>query len=217
MLTPLLKSRQPRLQGHLLIVLCSYRGGIGDPPPFSFGRYAPKLGPIARLLDRACLFSLREFIASNRDFFANVRSVEYQLGLLQDVLSIASPSTVTIRIEEQMAQSKVCNRLASFGEVEVRSSGDLLCENDVADSVLLIYPDALGLGWGRLESMLATTESVYIVNGRRRIFPLNAHMRIRLGWHRFLATTRVTELLASIVILPLAAGFAAVDVFRGKS
>jgi hypothetical protein len=216
MLTPLLESSQPQLQGRLLVVLCSYRGGIGNPPPFSFARLVPRLGPIARLLDRLSLLSLRQFIASNRDFFANVRTVGYQVGLIEDALRLASPSGVTIRVDEALAQDAACEQLASFGQVEVRAAGNLLSANETADSVLLIYPDALGLGWAPLESRLPRGQ-VYAVNGRRRIFPFNANARRKLRWRRVLASTRATELLATIAIVPLAAGLAAWDVLRGKS
>lgn len=216
MLTPLLKSPQPQLYGRLLVVICSYRGGIGNPPPFSFARFVPQLGLIARLLDRVSLLYLRQFVASNRDFFANVRPFEYQVGLLEDVLCLASPSGVTIRVDETLAQDAACEQLASFGQVEVRAAGDLLCANEAADSVLLIYPDALGLGWAPLESC-RPSGPVYAVNGRRRIFPLNARTRRKLRWRRLLASTRATELLATIAIVPLAAGLAAWDALRGKS
>jgi hypothetical protein len=216
MLTSLLESPQPQFQGCLLVVLCSYRGGIGNPPPFSFARLVPRLGPIARLLDRLSLLSLRQFIATNRDFFANVRTVGYQVGLLEDALRLASLSGLTIRVDEALAQDAACEQLASFGQVEVKAAGDLLSANESADSVLLIYPDALGLGWAPLESRLPRGQ-VYAVNGRRRIFPFNANARRKLRWRRLLASTRATELLATIAIVPLAAGLAAWDALRVKT
>ncbi len=216
MLTPLLESSQPQLEGRLLVVLCSYRGGIGNPPAFSFASLVPRLGPIARLLDRLSLLSLRQFIASNRDHFANVRTVGYQVGLLKDALRQGSPVDVTIRVDEVLAQDAACEQLASFGQVEVRTAGDLLDANETADSMLLIYPDALGLGWASLESRLPSGR-VYVVNGRRRIFSLDASTSRKLRWRRLLASTRVTELLATLAIVPLAAGLAAWDALRGKS
>jgi hypothetical protein len=216
MLTPLLESSQPQLQGRLLVVFCSYRGGIGNSPPFSFASLVPQLGLISRLLDRLSLLSLRQFIASNRDFFANVRTVGYQVGLLEDALRLASPSSVTIRVDEALAQDAACEQMASFGQIEVRAASDLLGAKEIADGVLLIYPDALGLGWAPLESHLPIVP-VYVVNGRRRIFSLNASTSRRLRWRRLLANTRVTELLATIAIVPLAAGLAAWDALRGKS
>lgn len=216
MLTATLQTPFPKLQGRLLVVVCSYRGGIGNPPPYSFARFVPQLGSIARLLDRLSLFSLRQFIASNRDFFANVRTVGYQVGLLEDALRLASPSSVTIRVDEALAQDAASDQMASFGQIEVRAASDLLGGKEIADGVLLIYPDALGLGWAPLESHLPTVP-VYVVNGRRRIFSLNASTSRRLRWRRLLANTRVTELLATIAIVPLAAGLAAWDALRGKS
>lgn len=216
MLTATLQTPFPKLQGRLLVVVCSYRGGIGNPPPYSFARFVPQLGPIARLLDRLSLFSLRQFIASNRDFFANVRTVGYQVGLLEDALRLASPSGVTIGVDEVLAHDAACAQLAPLGEVQVRAASNLLSANETADNVLLIYPDALGLGWAPLESHLPSVP-VYVVNGRRRIFSLNASTSRRLRWRRLLANTRVTELLATIAIVPLAAGLAAWDALRGKS
>ena len=216
MLTPLLESQQLQLHGRLLVVICSYRGGIGNPAPFSFGSAVSRFGRVARLLDRVSLLPLRQFIASNRDFFANVRTVGYQVGLLEDALRLASPSGVTIRVDAALAQDPACAQLAKFGTVETRAAGDLLSANEAADSVLVIYPDALGLGWAPLRRVCRRTR-VYVLNGRRRIFPFNADTRRKLRWRRLLANTRVTELLASIAIVPLAACLAAWDALRGKA
>jgi hypothetical protein len=216
MLTAPLNAPFPGLGDQLLIIVCSYRGGIGNPPPFSFARFAPQLGIIAGLLDRLSLLSLRHFIASNRDFFANVRTIEYQVGLLEDALRVMTPSGVTIRVDQALAQDAAFERLRPSGQVEVRAADDLVSANEVADSVLLIYPDALGLGWAPLEMRLPSVP-VYVINGRRRIFLLTAIVRRKLCWRRLLANTRVAELLASIAIVPLAAYLAALDALRGKS
>lgn len=216
MLTPPLESPLPRCEGHLLVVLCSYRGGIGNPPPFSFARCVPRLGRAAMLLDRASLLSLREFIASNRDFFANVRNVPYQIDLLNHALRLLMPSAVSIRVDEALEQDVDFELLASLGSIEVRAARDLLSANETADNIVIIYPDALGHGWACLESRLPK-EKVYILNGRRRIFPFNADTKRKLRFRRVLASTRATELLAAIAILPIAAGLAAWDTVRGKS
>lgn len=214
--TPLLETPLPQFRGRLLVVLCSYRGGIGNPPPLSFARLVPKLGPVTRELDRLSLLTLRQFIASNRDYFANVRPVSYQVDLLEDAIRLGSPSSVTIRIDQALAQDAACARLRMLGQIEVRAARDLMGTNEPADSVLVIYPDALGLGWASLELRLPEGKA-YVLNGRRRIFALDANARWGLRWRRLLANTRVTELLASLAIIPLAAGLAAWDALRGRS
>lgn len=216
MLTPLRETPLPQFRGRLLVVLCSYRGGIGNPPPFSFSRLVPRLGLVARLMDRLSLLRLRQFIASNRDFFANVRPMVYQVGLLEDALRLGSPSEVTIRVDQALAQDAASAQLVALGQIEVRAARDLLGPAEPADNTLVVYPDALGLGWASLESRLSEGKA-YVLTGRRRIFAFDAHALKGLRRRRLLANTRVTELLVSMLIIPVAAGLAAWDALHGKS
>lgn len=216
MLTPLLESSLPQFHGRLLVVVCSYRGGIGNPPPFAFSSRMPRLYRIARLLDGLSLLFLRQFIAANRDFFANIRPLDYQAGLLDDALRLGAPAEVTIRVDQALSGHPAMARVQSMGQTEVRPAAELLGPHELADQVLVIYPDALGLGWARLESLLPSGRA-FGVNGRRRIFPLDAAARRWLRWRRLMANTRLPELLATVAIVPLAAGLAAWDALRGKS
>jgi hypothetical protein len=167
-------------------------------------------------LDRLGLLSLRQFIASNRDFFANPKSLAYQAGLIEDLLRSTAPVQVTIALDRNLEGDLARVMLESLGDVRVSSPRDLAFSDGEADAIVVVYPDALGLGWAALERRLAGAP-VFILNGRRRIRSLDGPTRRRLRWHRMLATTRVPELAASLVVVPVAAMLAAWDAVRGKS
>lgn len=216
MLTAPLHSAIPKLDGRLLVVVCSFRGGIGNPPPFSVARKAPWLGRLGGILDRVALLNLRQFIASNRDFFANPRSLAYQAGLIEDLLDSTKPAQTAIALDRNFEGDPARAMLDSLGSVCVRAPADLISRDDKADAIVVVYPDALGLGWGPLEDRLPGT-TAYLLNGRRRIRPFGAAARRRLRLHRLLATTRIPELAASLAVVPIAASLAAWDALRGKS
>jgi len=216
MLTPPLNSILPKIEGRLLIIVCSYRGGIGNPAPFSLAHAMPRLGKIGRLLDILLLLNLRRFIASNRDFFANPRSLKYQTGLIEELLQMTSPSQITIALDQALEADSARPALNAFGSVIVRDPKDLHLGHENVDAVVTIYPDALGLGWGALEADLMGTNT-YLLNGRRRILPLNTHTKGKLRWRRMLAIIRAPELIASLLVIPLAAILAGLDALRGKS
>jgi hypothetical protein len=216
MLTAPLHSTFPKLDGRLLIIVCSYRGGIGNPPPFSLARTLPWSGRFGRLADRLMFLNLRQFIAANRDFFANARTLAYQAGLVGELLGMSAPAQVTIALDRAFETDEARSTFESFGSVSIRDPGDLARGCDDADAVVVVYPEALGLGWEPLEARLAEANA-YLLNGRRRIQPFNARAQRLLRWHRLWATTRIPELVASVAIVPVAAVLAAWDAMRGKS
>jgi|GEM_PF-4228674 len=218
MLTPTLKTPFPKLEGRLLVVVCSYRGGTGNPPPFSFARVMSRLGRPGGIFDRLALLNLRQFIAANRDFFANARTLAYQAGLVEDLLQVVGPLQVTIALDRAFESDPVRTVFDNLGEVQLRSPAELVRGDDGANSIVVVYPDALGLGWSTLEArLIATGTPTYLLNGRRRIQVLDVPAHRRLRWHRLLATTRIPELVMSIVVVPLAALLATGDALRGKS
>jgi hypothetical protein len=214
-LTPQLGCPTPELNGKLLVLLCSYRGGIDNNTPFSFGASIPWAGPFSRLLDRLTFLNLRRFVATNRDFFANVRSVGYQISLLEESFRLMGDRPVEIRIDRNLCEASSLERLGRISSVKSLDANSLFedCENFA--NVLIIYPDALGLGWGRLENLLPN-KNVYILNGRRRIFSLDDSTRCKLFWRRLLANTRLPEMIAGMLIIPLAAACALQDAFRKR-
>lgn len=206
----------PKVEGRLLVVVCSYRGGIGNPPPFSIATGVPWLGKLGGLLDRLALLNLRHFIAANRDFFANPRTLAYQAGLVEDLLQATTPTRVTIVLDQAFEADPARAAFDSLGEVRLRPPAELVHSDAPADAIVVVYPDVLGLGWGTLERRLLHTPA-YLLNGRRRIQSLDMATHRRLRRHRLLAATRFPELVMSIVVVPLAALLATWDALRGKS
>lgn len=211
----LLSNGRPRLPDNLMVAICGYRGGIGNPAPFSFAVSMPWTGPFAALLDRISLLDLRRFVASNRDFFANVRSVAYQIDLLTECLRLRGGNPAEIRIEHSLADSVAREQLNQFGSVNVVEAACLFSNAQGFGGILLVYPDALGLGWSRAERTLRRNRA-FVLNGRRRLFALDASTRAKLLWRRFLANTRLPEMVAGVLVIPVAALCAMVDGIREK-
>ncbi len=86
------------------------------------------------------------------------------------------------------------------------------------DTVLLLYPDAIGQGWGAVESALIALPGVrlWVINGRRRMFRLDPAIRCGLRLRRWLSTWRLAEIGFALAIVPLALTLAAADAARGR-
>jgi len=110
---------------------------------------------------------------------------------------------------------------ASLGTSE-SDTADLSCWTPSlgnVDTTILVYPDAIGLTFGGLERRLiaAGARNIVVLTGRRRLFPLSRDARRSLRWRRLLASTRIIELLAGVMIIPAAALLAGYDWLKGGS
>jgi hypothetical protein len=89
-----------------------------------------------------------------------------------------------------------------------------------AERVLLLYPDAIGLGWGRIERTVLAAKAagggIEVLNGRRRRFGFDARTRRALRVRRVLERTMLAELLAAPVIVGLAPLLWLADALRGR-
>ena len=87
-----------------------------------------------------------------------------------------------------------------------------------ADRVVLLYPDATGLGFGSLERRLLrlTRGRPSVLNGRRRVFELDRRTRRALLARRALERSMLVEaaglLLIGLVTIPLVV----LDLIRGR-
>lgn len=184
--------------GRWAVLVCAYRGAA----------HAPS-GALATS-------GLGQFVAMQRDLSANPRSLDYISHVLRDVLAEVRPENVDVTVDEGWGDAPAAiDGLAGARRARIASLGPA----DLAgyDRVLIVYPDPLGLSWGALERRLAgAVAGLIVLNGRRRIFPLDARWRRALAWRRFLAETRLAELAASVAIWPVAAGFALADRVRGR-
>jgi hypothetical protein len=75
---------------------------------------------------------------------------------------------------------------------------------DRAKTIVLLFPDAIGMDFGGIERVIASRcpwKRVLALNGRRRLFQLDARMRRRLALLRFLEALRIPEMIFLLVFL----------------
>jgi hypothetical protein len=86
-----------------------------------------------------------------------------------------------------------------------------------ADTVVLLYPDAIGLGFGTVErSLPAASGPPIVLNGRRREFPLDRGTRRSLRVRRVLEWTMAPELVATVAFLVVTPVLLVLDWIRGR-
>lgn len=87
-----------------------------------------------------------------------------------------------------------------------------------AERIVLLYPDAIGIGFSRIERAVRRSHpgSIEVVNGRRRRFTLDPRVRRALGMRRLLAWTMGAEALVGAMILLVSPFLAAYDAARGR-
>jgi len=109
-------------------------------------------------------------------------------------------------------------RLPEAEWVDTREHPDWIDRISQADTVVLLYPDAIGLGFGAVErSALRDGRVVDVLNGRRRAFPLTGATRLRLRLRRVLEWSMLPELLflpVFVVVTPL---LWTIDAVRGRT
>jgi hypothetical protein len=89
-----------------------------------------------------------------------------------------------------------------------------------ADMIVLLYPDAIGLGFECVERKVArfkkTWASVRALNGRRRDFMLNCGTRMGLRVRRVLERGMVLELFATLSFILITPLLLVLDIARGR-
>ena len=84
--------------------------------------------------------------------------------------------------------------------------------------VILLYPDAIGLGWEKIERRLKIhnqNQKLMVLNGRRRVFEFTPSIRRTLLLRRFLEMTFLPEILLMPFVLFYGALVATKDKFSG--
>jgi hypothetical protein len=88
-----------------------------------------------------------------------------------------------------------------------------------ADTVVLLFPDAIGIGFAALEAEVRKRRKVWAtvraLNGRRRDFVLSRSVRRQLAFRRLLERSMATEVLATFcffIATPFLLGY---DLVRG--
>ncbi len=86
---------------------------------------------------------------------------------------------------------------------------------NTADEIVLLFPDAIGLHWEKLERTIkkqrASNAHVSCLNGRGRYFALTPRTHFSLRLRRLLERTLITEFLSSIAFVILTPVFLSYD------
>jgi hypothetical protein len=83
-------------------------------------------------------------------------------------------------------------------------------------TIVLLYPDANGLGFGRLERTLPRNIPVRVLNGRRRDFVFDGRTRRALFVRRALERSMVVDVLGLSIAALVSPLLVLVDVARGR-
>lgn len=90
-----------------------------------------------------------------------------------------------------------------------------------ADQVVLLYPDAIGLGFAAVERVVLARKrpwaGIAVLNGRRRKFLLNGGTRLALRLRRLLEWTMLPEMLFLPVFVAVTPVLWALDRVRGRA
>jgi hypothetical protein len=88
-----------------------------------------------------------------------------------------------------------------------------------ADRVVLLYADAIGLGWGPVERAVrraAPDAELRVLNGRRRDFALDRATRRRLAVRRAAESSLAGEALMTVAFVAATPVLLAIDLLRGR-
>ena len=81
--------------GRTLVILCAYRGGVGQRMPWRCPGRGNWLGRLfAAGVDLITLHRIRSFVAQMRDHYANPRSFAAQVGIAQAALTTSEATSV---------------------------------------------------------------------------------------------------------------------------
>ncbi len=85
-----------------------------------------------------------------------------------------------------------------------------------AAQIVLLYPDAIGLGFGSIERRLPAGVPVRVLNGRRRDFTLDRRTRRALALRRALERSMIVESAALALAVAATPILLAADLARGR-
>jgi hypothetical protein len=192
--------------GRVLFVLFAYHGRDRDAQPQGF-------------LERRESPAVRGHRIVHRDHYANPRPLPYLMAAIGSAAEALCDRAPDIVIDQQWdadpsAEFGSWCRNVARAEVAVETAWQhgLLADLPQYDHVVLVYPDALGLGCAGAErAALARHASVLVVTGRRRAFRLDRRLHDQLQFRRRLAHSRIVERVLAAVIPPIAARLARRD------
>jgi hypothetical protein len=201
-------------EGRTLFFLFAYHGRDRDGDP---------RGRLAAWLERP---GARGHLIVHRDHYANPRTLAYQLAMIAAAARQLSANGPPDLVVDRAFGPQIARELAGgFGRLEradltnPRTWGhNLAAEAAGYQNVVLVFPDALGLGCEAAERrLLRDRDSVLVINGRRRVFEVTTAFGRRLDVSRWLARTRIFERALAMGVRPVAATLALWDRLRGTA
>jgi hypothetical protein len=147
------------------------------------------------------------FVQYNR---SNPRTVEYMFNLARMFLKANAPkAAIELLVDRNSAENIPEAFRSEISDIEVvpheglwQISGEAISRlsGKYFDTVLLAYPDPIGLGWSGVERVMARVraQNILVLNGRHRCFLLESSSRRMLLWRRFLARTWLVEIFLGI-------------------
>ena len=86
--------------------------------------------------------------------------------------------------------------------INIQSDSDWQSKLSSADSIILLYPDSIGINFSSIESKVNSSKQkwtgVKVLNGRRRAFVLNHSVRLQLRLRRFIEQTMIGEAVFTV-------------------
>jgi hypothetical protein len=198
------QSRVALLETERLLVIFPGYAAPGDHDPFTDG--GSLCNRLVRWFAARRKSVTREHVRLYRDFYANPRSPAYMAGRLERLFDSSDGQCRTLLLgpwaDIGPGAARWAIEIRQIDESAVRSPVELPALKRDYDAVLLLHSDAIGIGLGALERALvvAFSREVFVLNGRGRLYRLDARMRRLLRRRRVLAQTRIIEaVLARLV------------------
>jgi hypothetical protein len=125
------------------------------------------------------------------------KSIKHPVQMFKDVVRYKANPRSSETMKRMFTERFPAGNLVEF---------DLKIINQ-ADEVVLLYPDAIGLGWGKAERKIRQqtlpNTLVSCLNGRGRYFILARRTQVSLRLRRMLEKTLLVEFLSSVVFVIL--------------
>jgi hypothetical protein len=146
--------------------------------------------------------NFKSFVRQHRDYYANPRTSAYMAEVLGELIRKTLPDAQVVLLcaaQDDFPSSWASRRLSlKAAPVDYSDLIKSLGPGVAFDAAILAHHDPLGLGLYPLErALLAQFKDVFVVNGRRRVYRLDQAALDTHKLHRFLAQTRLAEVLMS--------------------
>ncbi len=200
----------------VLFVICNYRGGTLTRSKSEFG--------VRRIFDALWgKVGFRSHRQLYRDYFANPRQLDYQIDLVASAIEsnrIEAPKILLDASFDDISIDSLSKRGLSAQKriLNLETIAPFLQPAEHPATVVLVYPDAIGLSWSNLErTLLGQAKELWILNGRRRMLKITRPIHNQLNRRRFLAESRLAEALLGAGLAVTGFCLATYDSLTGKA